>query len=437
MRFTASEVADLVGGRLVGPDVEINGASIDSRTILGGELFVAVVAERDGHDFIADALQAGAAAYLTDRAPEGGTAIVVDDTLGAFTRLGAGARARIPDRVVGVTGSVGKTTVKDLCAAALSSTFVASASDKSHNNEIGVPLTLVNVHDDAEAVVIEMGARGLDHIAQLCDVARPTVGIVTTVGLAHTELFGHLDEIVRAKGELVEALPASGTAVLNADLAEVAGMASRTKARVLTFGFGDADVRASDVHLDAELRPRFHLDSPWGSVDVALEIRGEHQVTNALAASAAALAVGVGLPGLAEGLGSARLSPWRMELDVTPTGALVLNDAYNANPASMAAALRSLALLRAHRRVAVIGPMAELGDHAVEQHRAITALARELDVRVIAVGALDYGPGAEHVADLEGALELLGNPEGGDAVLLKGSRVAGLERLAELLLSGG
>lgn len=432
MIWRASAVAALAGGRLEGPDADVRGATTDSRRVEPGTLFVPVVAARDGHDFIHDALGAGAAAYLTARAPVGGTAVVVDDTVAALTALAADARRRIPGPVVGITGSVGKTSTKDLAAAALSRRFATAASPASYNNELGVPLTLVNAPECCEAAVIEMGARGAGHIARLCEVARPTIGVVTAVAAAHLEQFGSLDAVAAAKAELVEALPPAGIAVLNADDPRVAAMAARTAARVLTFG-DKGDVSARDVRLDDHLRPSFRLVTPWGDADVMLPARGEHNVANALAAAAAALVAGVPPEAVAEGLAVAELSPWRMDVRRTAGGAVVINDAYNANPTSMAAALRALARLEARRRVAVLGPMAELGDHSVAAHRSIAELARSLGVRLIAVGAPEYG--TDNVASAEAALAALGPLGAGDAVLVKGSRVAGLERLAEALLA--
>lgn len=434
MRFTAGEVAAAVEGRLVGPDVDLDGAATDSRRALTGGLFVPIVAGRDGHDFIDDALANGAAAYLTSRGPGPGTAIQVDDTLAALGALGTLARTRLPDRVIGVTGSVGKTSVKDLLAAALAPTFATTASERSFNNELGVPLTLANAPDGTEAAVVEMGARGIGHIRLLCEIARPTVGVVTAVGHVHTELFGTIDDVAAGKGELVEALPAAGTAVLNADDERVAAMAGRSPAAVLTYGLDRADVTAGAISLDAGLRPSFRLRSPWGEIDVRLAVRGHHQVGNALGAAAAALAAGAGLDQVAGGLAAAVLSPMRMDLRHTPGGALVLNDAYNANPISMAAALRSLAALEAGRRVAVLGTMAELGAVADDEHRRVGALAASLGIRVIAVAEPRYG--AEDVDSVEEARRRLGALAAGDAVLVKGSRVAALERLAEALLAG-
>jgi UDP-N-acetylmuramoyl-tripeptide--D-alanyl-D-alanine ligase len=431
MRLRATEVAEAAGGTLVGPDTTVDGARIDSRLVRGGELFVALRAERDGHDFVAAALGAGAGACLVELPADGAVSVVVDDTFVALTQLATRMRDRLPDRVVGITGSVGKTSTKDLLAAALGRSYRVSASPKSFNNELGVPLTVLDTPDDAEAVVIEMGARGRGHVTSLCAVARPLVGVVTTVGLSHSEFLGTVEEVAVAKAELVEALPAHGTAVLNADAPLVAAMATRTDARVLTFGLAAGDVRATAVRLDAGLRPAFRLQTPWGDAGVELQARGHHQVGNALAAAAAALACGAGLDAVAAGLGDARLSPWRMELDRSPSGALVLNDTYNANPLSMEAALRGLAELPARRRVAILGVMAELGDQGPAEHARMGELAAGLGIRVIAVGVEAYG--GEVAASAGEAMERLGPVGEGDAVLVKGSRAAGLETVAGTL----
>ena len=431
MRLMASEVALAVNGHLVGVDVAVSGASIDSRTLATGELFVPVVAERDGHDFIDDALAAGASAYLTARPPRGATAVAVEDTAAALAELGRHTRHRFDGPVVGITGSVGKTSVKDMVATAIGADRPTHASPMSFNNELGVPLTLVNCPEDVEAVVVEMGARGMGHIAMLCSLARPTVGVVTSVGAAHTELFGTVEAVAEAKGELVESLGASGVAILNADQPLVAAMASRTEAAVLTFGRAAGEVRASGVSLDDGLCPRFRLETPSGQANVALAVCGEHMVDNALAAAAAALAVGLGVEEIAAGLGSAQLSPWRMEVTKLASGAVLINDAYNANPMSMAAGLHSLAALDRRRRVAVLGAMAELGDRASAEHAAIGALAHELGIEVIPVATADYG--LTPVANAAAAVAALGAVDGDTAVLVKASRAAGLETVAAAL----
>ena len=436
MRITASRLADELHGELEGPDVELTGLAIDSRLVEPGQLFAAVKGDRDGHDFVDAALGSGAGAVLVERGgehvPEGATAIVVPDVAASLADLARAVRAELPERVVGITGSVGKTTTKDLLASVLGTRYRTAASEKSFNNELGVPLTLANAHHEVEAVVVEMGARGAGHISLLCEMASPTIGVVTTVEGVHTEVMGGLEQIARAKGELVEAVPEHGTVVLNADVALVAAMRSRTSATVLTFG-DEGEVRAERIEVDAELRPSFLLRSPWGSGQVRLSVRGVHNVGNALAAASVGLSEGLSVEEVAEGLGRSSQSPWRMDLRRAPSGAIVLNDAYNAGPASTAAALRSLASLEARRHVAVLGLMAELGEDAPQEHRRIAQLAAELGVELIAVGTELYGTAP--VPDADAAREALTDLGEGDAVLVKGSRVAGLEVVAEALLS--
>jgi UDP-N-acetylmuramoyl-tripeptide--D-alanyl-D-alanine ligase len=323
--------------------------------------------------------------------------------------------------------------VKDLTAAACLPSRRTAASVRSFNNELGVPLTLLEAPADTEVAIVEMGAAAVGQVADLSAQARPTIGVVTAVALAHTERFGTIDDVARAKGELVEALPASGIAVLNRGDERVAAMAVRTTAGVLTYGVGQGDVRVEDVVLDDGLRPRFRLATPWGDAELVLEVRGRQNAQNAAAAAAAALAAGADFDGVVEGLAAAALSPWRMALAVAPSGARVLNDAYNANPSSMVAALDALAHLDAARRVAVLGPMAELGAHAEVEHRRIGDRAAELGIQVIAVGTDAYG--GEVVPDPDAALAVLGPLGPEDAVLVKASRRAGLERLAEALLA--
>ncbi|MFV0533455.1 MAG: UDP-N-acetylmuramoyl-tripeptide--D-alanyl-D-alanine ligase [Cumulibacter sp.] len=437
MHFTTEQVAAAVRGELHGENRVLDGASIDSRSVAAGQLFVPIVAERDGHDFVSSAVAAGAGAYLASRQLPGVEAPVirVADTAAALMDLGRAARARVPGRVVGVTGSVGKTSTKDMLAAVLGTTYRTAANERSFNNELGLPLTLIGAPDDAEAVVVEMGARGVGHIELLCSIASPTVGVVTRVDGVHLEMFGSLRAIAQAKGELVEALPASGLAVLSADQDVVLGMRERTSARVLTFGRSSgADVTADNVRLDDELRPAFILRSPWGSADVQLGVRGEHQLFNALAAVAAAGGVGVPLDAIVAGLSGAQISGLRMQLDRAPSGAMVLNDAYNANPTSMNAGIDALLTLPAQRRFAVVGVMAELGEDAAAAHRVIAERAADQGITVIAVAAPDYGARANHVNDVDEALRVLGALGARDAVLVKGSRVAALERVADQLL---
>lgn len=425
MRCLTSEVTAHVGGELIGPDVSIEGASIDSRTIRPGQLYVPIVAGRDGHAFIPAALEAGAPAYLTAQEPVGGTAIRVHDTAVALLRLGALARGRVGG-AIGITGSVGKTTTKDLLAGCLTSALCIAASERSFNNELGVPLTLLNAPDGARWVVLEMGVRRVGDIEQLAQVANPDVGIVTSVDMAHVEYLGDLDGVARAKGELVAALPASGLAVLNFDDPRVRAMASLSACSVLGYAVdADAEVRAEDVRLDRELRPRFRLSSPWGQAEVRLALHGAHQVSNALAAATVALWCGVPIETVAEALGVSQGSPWRMEVRHVPCGPLLVVDCFNAIPASAEAAVRSLAALPGERKLAVLGVMAELGDQRETEHRRIARLAEELGIEVVGYETGLYGEA--HVTGVDEAVALLRTMGPGDAVLVKGSRVARLE----------
>jgi UDP-N-acetylmuramoyl-tripeptide--D-alanyl-D-alanine ligase len=454
--FTLKEVAEATGGRLVDadPDAVVAGVQVDSREVRPGELFVALPGSRtDGSLFAAAAAQAGAAATL---AKEGtvfaGARVEVADSLAALAALGTAVRDRSGAAVVGVTGSNGKTTTKDLLAAALATRLVTVANQASFNNEVGLPLTLCRIEPATQAVVVEMGARGPGHIALLARLARPTVGVVLNVGESHLGMFGSREAIAEAKGELVESLPADGVAVLNADDPRVAAMAGRTVARLVRFGQGpDADVRAEEVRLDGDGRARFRLSTPAGTAPVTLPAPGEHLVGCALAAAAAAGVLGVGPDDVAAGLEGAALSPMRMEVRRRPDGLTVVNDAYNANPSSMAAALKTLAALgrEGGRTVAVLGEMAELGPDASAEHDRIGRLVTRLGIdRLVGVGE----PGkvmvnaarmegmwpeeAEAVADPDAALALLTPVLGpADVVLVKASRVVALDRVATALLA--
>jgi UDP-N-acetylmuramoyl-tripeptide--D-alanyl-D-alanine ligase len=434
MRLSVSEIAHAINGRTNGPDLVIDGACFDSRETLPGQLFVPVIGDRDGHDFVDAAIARGARAYLSSRGPltAAATCVEVRDTQAAFMLLGSLARTKLPDRIVGVTGSVGKTSVKDLADAAFRTHFRTMANPKSLNNELGLPQTLCNSPDGTEAVIVEMGMRGLGEIKRLCDVAKPTVGIVTIIGEAHTGRLGGLAGVAQAKGELVEALPESGFAILNADQDICFDLRHRTSATVISFGATNGDVRADAVELNELAHARFVLRTPWGNAPVELSLSGAHMATNAAAAAAAALACGVPLDRVVEGLGQASLSPWRMDVQRASNGLIVMNDAYNANPTSMIAALDALAALSVPgRRIAVLGIMAELDDDGVARHRAMADYARELGIEVVAIATTDYGMGP--CLDPATVLAELGL---GDAVLFKGSRVAGLEILAADLLAG-
>ncbi len=439
MKFSRSELAAVTEGHLQGPDGTIRGLAIDSRVVQAGNLFVAIRGERNGHDFLSMASDAGASAFLVDHASGLEGEIVVHDTEAALRRIGSYARSRIAGPVVGVTGSAGKTSTKDLLAGIFRSAGPTTASLKSFNNELGVPLTLANGPDDTAFTVIEMGARGVGHIAVLCAIANPTIGVITNIGTAHRELFHSTEMTARAKGELLAALPANGAAILNADDPMLEQLRSLSAAPVRTFsaaGLEQADFWASNIVVDETLRPSFTLNSAWGAVTIELSVRGRHQVANALAAAGAALSAGVSLEAVVQGLRTEDVSPWRMEMSTLASGAIVCNDTYNANPSAMLVALSALSELSATRRVAVLGTMAELGDDAEALHQQVANEATRLGIDVLLSVNESRYPGAtittnyRHTVDWLLANNLVGT---GTAILVKGSRSAGLERLVTLL----
>jgi UDP-N-acetylmuramoyl-tripeptide--D-alanyl-D-alanine ligase len=459
IELSLAEIAAAVGGRLSGDGtVTVTGAvTVDSRGVGPGDLFVALPGERvDGHDFLAAAAGAGAAAALTTRPDDALPCVVVDDGVAALGLLAAAVHRRMVASgvvTVGITGSSGKTSTKDLLGQVLATAGPTVSPPNSYNNDIGLPLTVLSADATTRFLVLEMGARGPGHIARLCRIARPEVGVVLNVGSAHLGEFGSAEGIAQAKGELVEALPRNGTAVLNADDPRVLGMAPRTVARVLTTGRGpDADVRALGVTLDDVARPRFTLAAQGEQHPVALQVVGEHQVANALSAAGAALAAGMRPAEVAAALSEAvPRSRWRMEVTRRADGVTVVNDAYNANPESMRAALAALAGLPGTRRIAVLGAMGELGPGADGEHERLgrDAAAGGVDL-VVAVGSdavgiargagaagLSAGEGSVHVPDRAAARSLLSEVlRPGDVVLVKASRAYGLEKLAEDLLAG-
>jgi UDP-N-acetylmuramoyl-tripeptide--D-alanyl-D-alanine ligase len=449
---TLGEIATWVDGTVVDADPTTSvtaEASADSRLVVPGGLFAAIAGERvDGHDFAAVAVEAGAVACLAAR-PVGVPAIVVDDPTAALGRLATAVVRRL-DRctVVGLTGSQGKTTTKDLLAQVLARRGPTVAPVGSYNTEVGVPLTVLRADRDTRHLVIEMGARGQGHIAYLCEMTRPRVGLVLNVGVAHVGAFGSREGIARAKGELVEALPEDGWAVLNADDPLVAAMADRTRARVLTYGEApDADVRVTDVRLDASGRARFDLTYGGSTAPVELRLLGRHQAGNAAGAAAVALGLGLDLPDVVSALSMAEpASRWRMEPHERPDGVVILNDAYNANPDSMRAALDTLAsIVRSRgkgRAIAVLGPMRELGPASEPAHREVGEWAAlhgvdllvvaGADARGIHDGAKDAGLAETVLVDDPDAAvaALAGRLRAGDVVLVKASRADGLERVA-------
>jgi UDP-N-acetylmuramoyl-tripeptide--D-alanyl-D-alanine ligase len=457
IELSLGEAAAAVGGTLrdADPATLITGAvEYDSRRVGPGGLFLALPGERvDGHEFARTAVRQGAVAVLCSR-PVDAPRIEVADGIEAITALAATVARRLPATVVGVTGSSGKTSTKDLLAAVLAEAGPTVAAAGSANNELGHPYTVLRADADTAFLVLELGARGIGHIRHLTEIAPPRIGAVLNVGSAHLGEFGSREMIAQAKGELVEALPADGTAVLNADDPLVAAMAARTPARVVGFGLGErADVRATDVRLDDLGRPGFTLRADGAELPVQLRLVGAHHVSNALAAVAVALAVGMPVERAGAAVAAATpASRWRMEVTERPDGVVVINDAYNANPESMRAALDALvsvARSRGGRTFAVLGQMAELGAAEQEEHEALGRLAAKLSIaRVVAVGeaarpiqraaALEgsWHGEASWVPDAQAATDAVrAELRPGDVVLVKASRAASLEqvgmRLAE------
>ncbi|MDP3892617.1 UDP-N-acetylmuramoyl-tripeptide--D-alanyl-D-alanine ligase [Nocardioides sp.] len=448
-----AEIAAVVGGAVHDGDVArtVSGAAfLDSREIEPGGLFVALAGEHtDGHEYAAAAVAGGAAAVLGSR-PTGAPTIVVDDPVAALGILARHVLDRLAGTtVVALTGSQGKTGTKDYLSHVLAGVGETVATRGNLNNEIGVPLTVLRAGPTTRFLVVEMGARGVGHIAYLCGIAPPAVGMVLNVGTAHLAEFGSREAIARAKGEIVEALAPDGIAVLNADDDLTAAMASRSRAPVWTFGRrATAEVSATDQHLDDLGRPVFRLRHAERDAAVRLRLVGEHQVDNALAAATAALALGVPLPEVAERLSdTGPSSRWRMEMRETADGTVVINDSYNANPDSMRSALETLALIgrrRGARTVAVLGGMLELGSDAEELHRGVGHEAARLGIdRLVVVGDLGrtIGEGATAERSWRGEVILTSdrdqarawvreNVASGDAVLVKASRGIALENVA-------
>ncbi len=456
--MTLPEIAAVVAGEVHDdPGVTVTGpAFVDSRSPQPGGLFVAFLGEHvDGHDYADAAVAGGAAAVLCTR-PVGHPAVVVADPLAAVAALARHVLAQLSGcRVVALTGSQGKTSTKDLLAQVLASAGTTVATAGSFNNELGLPLTVLRADADTEFLVLEMGARGIGHLAPLCEIAPPDVSLVLNVGKAHIGEFGTQEDIARAKGEIVEALPDDGVAVLNADDPLVAAMAPRTQATKLTYGeSAGSGVRLDNLELDELGRPRFDLVTEGRTAHVELSLVGEHQAHNAAAAAGVAIALGMSLDDVAAALTRARAaSRWRMEVHERADGVTVINDAYNANPDSMRAALKALAAVGRGRgpdtrTVAVLGEMKELGDSSRDEHDAVGRLAVRLDIsRLVVVGEParamhlgaclegSWGEESVFVADNDAALAWLREHlSPGDVVLLKASRAAELETVAEALL---
>ena len=463
MKRTLADLAAACGGRLQGTDAPYAGVSTDTRTLARGELFVALHGPRfNGNEFVAAAAAAGAAGAVVDaQQPATLPQVVVGDTQLALETLAQTWRNGFSIPVIGVAGSNGKTTAKEMTAAILGQAGACLATRGNLNNHIGVPLTLLRIAAEHRFAVIEMGANRAGDVAALVKVARPTVGLITNAGAEHLEGFGSLEGVARAEGEMVAGLDPGATAVINADDEFADLWRSLTPARVVTFGvhkpadFGASGVSTS-IGADGFLT-RFKLSSPVGDADIELHVGGHHNVANALAAAAAATAAGARLEHVVAGLGAVRPVPGRLQFKMAASGAWLIDDSYNANPSSVRAGIGVLAELDG-RKWLVLGDMAELGDFSETAHREIGTFAREHGVeRLFTTGALaalaaqTFGPGAQSFTDTPALASALAStlasastrasastgPAGDVRILIKGSRVNRLERVVEALVRPG
>lgn len=446
----ATLMATLVDGEYSGPsDLVVSGNfKFDSREVEPGDIFLALRGERhDGHEFIPAAVSAGAALAITTRGVDS-PHIKVADVLVAISQLANHLRRQLPQlKVIGITGSQGKTTTKDILGSILEGVGPCVIPKRSFNNDLGVPITLLRCNEETKFCVLEMGARHTGDIARLTELAAPDVGIVLRVGNAHLGEFGSRANIAATKSELIKGLKPGATAILGTYDEFTPEMQVPSGVRRITFGeTGSAQVRAADVELHGG-HPAFDLVTPEGREPVELQLIGAHQIANALAAAAAAFALGITTHQIAGALSlHTSKSPWRMEL-VELDGALLINDSYNANPESMAAALQTLVLLtqeRGGRSWALLGRMHELGDSAAELHNQVGALARSLKVdHLVAIGEAGFlsnqecatGTTEHFFPDLESAATILPEIQAGDVILVKASRAEHLEEIADRIIS--
>jgi UDP-N-acetylmuramoyl-tripeptide--D-alanyl-D-alanine ligase len=448
--FTVAQALEATGGSLLGPARRpaFSGVSTDTRTIKRGNLFIALKGEKfDGHDFILRAVENGAAGVVVSSrdvyVPDKIAAILVADTLAALQDLARCHRRRFTLPVVGITGSNGKTTTKDMTAAVLSGRWRVLKTEANYNNDIGLPLTILGLTADHQAAVVEMGMRARGEIGRLAAIAAPTVAVVTNVGETHIEILGSLENIAAAKGELVEATPADGLVALNADIPLVKDMQAKTAARCVLYGLGpDAAVRAADI-LPGDRDTTFQCVWPGGRFPVTVPAVGRHNVYNALAALAVGLELGLGPDEVRAGIATFQTGAMRLAIE-TIGPYTVINDAYNASPLSMQAAIDTLAMVAVGRKVAVLGDMLELGEMAEAAHRRVGEQLADTGVQVvvtvgeaaahIASAALDGGvkvavacPGHDEASE---ALRKLLRP--GDTVLVKGSRGMKMEKMLQV-----
>lgn len=438
MLITASEVASVAHGTLVGLDCEASGIAFDSRTLRHGQAFVALGGEADGHDYLRDAVTAGAPFAIVQRGKsvDALTCVEVDDCDAALTAIGRHCRGRLAatlnGRVIGITGSVGKTSTKDLVLAVLKSQFAnAHGPEKSLNNDIGVPVTIINAPDACDALVLEMGMRGLGEITRLCDVGHPQIGVITEVGDAHSERVGGIEGVVRAKAELFTALPPSGVAIVNSDSVNAMKTVHGISAHVMTFGSSEtASVRWEIVSVDDRGCCTVRFTTGDQSAVGVVPLPGIHMASNAASAVAVGIMCGIGIAQCVEALPNTQSSSQRMQWVVGRNGIRILDDSYNANPVSVAAALRTMAETSAKQKYAVLGVMAEVL-HSDVAHRQIAELCRQLGIELLALETDLYETNALSLTDVANTL---GGLDSNTVVLVKGSRVAETERVVQALM---
>ncbi|MBE0482587.1 MAG: UDP-N-acetylmuramoyl-tripeptide--D-alanyl-D-alanine ligase [Bacterioplanes sp.] len=457
-KMVCSQLQSLLNADVYGDEQSVSSITIDSRRVQVGDAYVALHGTRfDGHEFVASAHQAGASIALIARSslpaviaqwpagrPANLTLLCVDDTLLALGRIAAWQRQQFSGPVLAVTGSAGKTSVKQLLTQVLSTVYHTCMTQGNLNNHIGVPLTLLSLRTEHQAAVIELGASGLGEIAYTANFVQPDVGIITNASHAHLEGFGSLAGIVQTKGELIDFVSPAGTVVLNADDAHIAEWQQRAgNKRVLLFGFSErADVRATQLHCDLNVS-RFQLHTPQGQASVVLPLLGEHNVRNALAVTAAALSVGISLPQIVTGLQQAEAYQGRLQWCLGVAGQRILNDSYNANPASVMAAID--VLKHAPSRWLVLGDMAELGDDSIRAHIQVGEYAKQQGIQhLLACGMSSqhtvnaFGDGGHWFAQQHEMIEYLQQQtQAEDVILVKGSRSARMDNVVRALQGHG
>jgi UDP-N-acetylmuramoyl-tripeptide--D-alanyl-D-alanine ligase len=449
----AEEVLQAVRGELLSGDLDtkITGISTDTRTIKPGDLFFALTGESsEGHKFLADALSKGASGVVVSRKVEARClAIRVDDTLSALGDLAAYYRSKFAPVVIGVTGSVGKTTTKEMIAAVVASRGPVLKSAGNFNNEIGVPLTLFELSSKHQTAVIEMAMRGAGQIEYLAKIAKPSVGVITNIHMSHIELLGSMDAIADAKGELLDYIPADGAAVLNADDAYFEYLSRRVNCKTVSFGESpNSNIRAVSAGLDSKGCCAFEVQTPRGSFEVRISVPGEHNIKDALAAIAVGEVLDIPHEFMREALANFKAPEKRSNVIPTRKGAVVIDDTYNASPASVQSAIKTLTMMEGGRKIAVLGDMLELGDHGLKAHMEVGKAVKEAGIdmlvivgqlaKLIARGAIDAGMPVSAVSESEdsslAARELPSKLRDGDVVLVKGSRAMKMERIVEGLI---